>query len=415
MTTFKKYLTFRLKKSFLRTVVFSLIALVATYIVVYANAVPFVIIGNPEYNGNTGIFVLVWIIVILSVAIPVLETTEFKNKRNLDTFCSLPLSRFDLALAHYISGFVQMFAIYTVSFITLVLVVLPYAEHFRLGYLPAYYVFSLILGLGLYSFYTFIFGEANTVLDGAIFCAMWTFGGGFLLLYIVDFITAAAFDLPTVVYNDLNVSPWLFGVSFAPLNNITELFLHNIEPKANVSSSYFTISRHFESLFVWALIYAACACGYFCTFARKGTEKAGEISDTWFGYKMLIPIYGFLCAGMDSYMLNALWLAAMFTGYMIYRRGIRLAKSDIIVLIIHAVIFFPLAELSRFQIIFLASIPFFIVSLCLLISESKKNREHPELRDKKRMLKLGALAALSAALLLVCIITEMRHLIEYLF
>ena len=277
MTNFRKYLGYRLKKSLLRTVVFSLIAMGATYTCVYANAVPFFTIGNPEYNGSTGIAVLMCLMIILAAGIPVLETAAFKNKRNLDTFYSLPLSRFHLALAHYISGFVQILVIYTASFITALLVLLRYAEHFNLLCLPAYYVFSIIFGLGMYSFYIFVFGEANSVLDGAIFCAMWTFGSMLLLGYVTDMVSNIfASQMTATWYNDLLETPWLFGVSYAPIKNITEVFIQKIEPKSAVESTYFIIYRHMYSFIVWACIYAACAYGYFRTFARKGAEKPAK-------------------------------------------------------------------------------------------------------------------------------------------
>jgi hypothetical protein len=300
------------------------------------------------------------------------------------------------------------------------LVLLRYAEHFNLFYLPAYYVFSVIFGLGMYSFYIFIFGEANSVLDGAIFCAMWTFGGVLLVGYVTDMISNIFKEQMTNTwYNDILASQWLFGASYAPIKNITELFIQKIEPKSAVESTYFIIYRHMYSFIVWACIYAACAYGYFRTFARKGAEKAGEISSSWFGYKLLIPLYGFLMIRQASFdVITVIWLVMMAIGYVIYRRSTKLAKSDIIILIVYAVTFFLIVgimDVSAEAIAFLASVVFFAVSLCLFLGARKENREKPGFHSEKEMMKLGAMLVVSATLFLIGIIMAMWPIIVFLF
>lgn len=419
MTTFKRYLSYRLKKSLLPTVFFTLIAALNTFTIVYTNVKPFAIIGNPEYNGNTGIGVLFSVMLIAAMGIPMLETAGLKNKQNIDTIYSLPLSRFQLALAHYVSGAVQMLVIYTASFITLVLTVLPYAQYFRLEYLPAYYLLSIVCGVGMYSFYMFIFGEANTAADGAIFCAMWTFGGVFLLGYAIELIEGVCYDfIPTTLKNDFLNLPWQMGGAYSPLSNLTTLFIVQIEPKADYAQTYALIMRHLWSFAVWAGIYAASAFGYFRTFIRKGAEKAGEASDTWLGYKLLIPIYGFMAVGVSEGILLIIWLALMTIGYIIYRRGWKLRKSDIVTLAIYAAIYLLLAGimgLERAEILFFAIAILFVVSLCLSLRAMKDNREKPGTHGEKEMMKLLTLLTVSGALLIMVAIALSWPLIILFF
>ena len=85
--------------------------------------------------------------------------------------------------------------------------------------------------------------------------------------------------------------------------------------------------------FVWGAIGIAAAVGYFVTFVKKGAEKAGEISNSWFGYKLLIPLYGYsLLLQYDSldFMTVAICIL-MVIGYVVYRRGFKLKLSDIII------------------------------------------------------------------------------------
>jgi hypothetical protein len=97
------------------------------------------------------------------------------------------------------------------------------------------------------------------------------------------------------------------------------------------------IWEHAYMFLVWTMIGIAAAVGYFVTFVKRRAEKAGEISNSWFGYKTLIPIYGcsLIFEMRSSSGLNPLSLvsfALMIVGYIVYRRGFRFKKSDIIVM-----------------------------------------------------------------------------------
>ena len=420
MTNFKRYLSYRLKSSFLRTLIFSLISVFITYVYVTMNAKPFLAIGAVEYRGHTGIELFTSMMAVLCILVPVLETAGFKNKRNLDTFYSLPLSRFNLALAHYLSGFVQILAVYTVSFITAVLVLLTYAEYFGLICLPAFYVLSVIFGLGVYSFYMFVFGQANTVFDGAVFCAMWSYGTMIFVGYITDIISNVFTEgMTATFYNDLLEIPWLIGFPFSSLDNLNMMFRFSIEPKNVEPLEYELVMRHYWSFFLWAAIYVACAYGYFRTFMRKGAENAGEISDTWFGYRLLIPIYGFLMVRQGGFdILTVIWLTMMVIGYVIYRRGLKLKKSDIVVLAIYAAVFFVFVgifNVTAEAILFFASIVFFIVSACLFLGAAKENREKQGFHGEREMMKLGTMLVVSAAIFLIGLIQIMWPIIVFLF
>ena len=74
--------------------------------------------------------------------------------------------------------------------------------------------------------------------------------------------------------------------------------------------------------------------GFVWSFSKRRTEKVGDISDSWFGYRVLIPIYLYECllaSGMGSYAGIYFYIAAV-VAYFLYRRSFRLKKSDILVL-----------------------------------------------------------------------------------
>ncbi len=347
MTTFNDYVKYRLRSSLLRTAAFAVIALVMTYYSVTPSLSIWTVADNiganyyykvpgGVYAGYLDLSVAYTVLVLAAAVIAVLEMAGFKNKRNLDTLYSLPLSRFQLALAHYVSGAVQVFAVYTASVLCALAAALPYIAHLKLWILPVYYIFSLIFGLGFYSFVCFFFSEGNTLIDGIIFAGMWLF---VLMAFFGTLNDANAFEqyLANISIRDYKIiladyNTW--GIASSPLGNLAIVFTDMIGVGKSFWSNAERIMDTFYMFYVWLVIYAACAYGYFRSFVRRGAEKAGEISESPFGYKFLIPFYGFCLILSDIAVLFAVFIfALMFIGYVIYRRGVKLKKSDVAMLI----------------------------------------------------------------------------------
>ncbi|MBQ8404738.1 MAG: hypothetical protein IJX55_10025 [Clostridia bacterium] len=355
MTTFKTYLAYRLKKTGMTTLVFSLISVIFTlFIVMKATDKHY----DAQYYGETGIYILAIVLGVFSTVIPMLETADFKNRRNLDTLYFLPISRFKLALAHYISGFVQVILIYTASFFAAAMYLIGYVRYFKLSYLPLYYIASLFIGLIMYSFFMFIFGEANTVADGVIFCVLWIF----VICFAWDFVGTSVWEYFEIFWTDFRYNVYRiynipivrelydiyihiaecyeWGIVYMPINNLTMIFQNLMEDREDYFvRSVETIISQSYMFFVWAAIGVASAYGYFKTFIRKSTEKAGEISDSFVGYKFLVPFYGYTLLVMDiSDVFSVFALVMMVVGYAFYRRGVKFKKSDIIFLLVGLVV-----------------------------------------------------------------------------
>lgn len=346
MTAFKKYIGYRLKSSFLQTVSFALIALVITVFTAFESVDLF----SFSNRGRTGIESLATIMGIIASIIPMLETAHFKNRRNLDTLYFLPISRFKMALAHYVSGLLQVIAIYTVAFIGHTAVLLQYAGHFRLEYLPVYYVLLLLLGVIIYSVFIFVFGEANSTADGVICAAMWIFA-----LYLA----ACACEIPVKqvaleIYHGYSGNYYLFlreleqfttgFIPYAMIDKCTMVFQSIMEGWGDYNGAEIYMPTVAEAVamkfkywymsFFWLAAGAASAWGYFRTFMRKGAEKAGEVSSSWFCYKLLIPVYGFslMTLTQNEIILCLLVAAAMYLSYAVYRKSFKITCCDIITL-----------------------------------------------------------------------------------
>lgn len=423
MHTFNDYIKYRLRSSLLRTAAFAVIALVMTYYYASPSLGIWNVAGDyganyyykvpgGVYAGYLDLTIIGAILVIAAAVIAVLEMADFKNKRNLDTFYSLPLSRFQLALAHYVSGAVQVFAVLTASVLCAFVMAIPYITQLKLWILPVYYIFSLIFGLGLYSFVCFFFSEGNTIFDGVIFAGMW-FLVPLAIFGTLNDSEAFNYYLANVTIRDYkiifaNYNTW--GIANSPLENLATVFTDMIGVGKNLKPSAERIMDTFYMFYLWAGIYAACTYGYFRSFVLRRAEKAGEISESPFGYKFLIPFYGFCLILSDIAVLFAVFIfALMFIGYVIYRRGVKLKKSDVIMLILAVALclctmYRPLEQILPFA----ASAVLTMVSLVrFIVAVSKK-------RGKKEIIKRAVLFVLSALLLAVLTVSGLDMIIHYI-
>ena len=328
MSSFKKYLLWKLKTSALRTVLFTVLA-VMLILPMVSEAVDYT--HSDISYSSCGISNLEILLGILCTVIPIIELSGFKNRRNIDTLYFLPIRREKLAAAHYISGFLQIFFIYTVAFFASYAYLAISTDWFALGYMLPYYFLSLLVGLGIYSIFAFIFSQANTVLDGVIFCAAWIFVVYLIMCVIIDIIYHYVDD-QYLRQNDIwRIADW--GLIYEQLDSLTVIFYDMIEINDPRNNSYIPwIMDHVYMFFIWGAAGIAAAIGYFITFVKKGAEKAGEISDTPFGYKTLIPVIAYLAILLaKGHVISiSLYVAMMVIAYVVYRRGFKFKKSDVI-------------------------------------------------------------------------------------
>ena len=333
--TFHRYLSYRIKNSLLRTLIFTVLSILITQTVL-AECIHW---ENPEYRAS-GLYIFATMLGIFASIIPFFELAGFKNRRNLDTLYFFPIKRESMALAHYISGFVQVFLIYTVTYVVGFFFLAAKTDCFDLLPMLPYYFLSLLLGLVIYSIFMFLFTQANSVADGVLFCLLWIFLLWLVaatLLGVINYRNTVEINQSSVWRTGEQLSSW--GIIYAPINNLTILYQDVIEINnpSGWNREAGEIWEHAYMFLVWTMIGIAAAVGYFVTFVKRRAEKAGEISNSWFGYKTLIPIYGcsLIFEMRSSSGLNPLSLvsfALMIVGYIVYRRGFRFKKSDIIVM-----------------------------------------------------------------------------------
>ena len=313
----KKYLIYEIKKSIWPTIILTLIgALIYIPTLMMARFVPD-LYNPPHPRLGTVSFVLC----AFCILVPIYELSYQKKKRSIDQLYSLPIKRTTLITSKFVSGFTKIFIAYTFIFFLGLLVIISKENPFYLGYYFPFYFISVLLGLSLYAFISFIYSRANTIIDGIIFIFFYMF----ILLLIIRGIDQLYIDMfrtyPNTSYE--NFFP------FSPMINLTEFYTMLIRYGGIVSPS---VVIDWVCHLIWTVIGILSIIGLIFSTKIDKAERAEQISDSYFGYRVLIPLYLVLIiyvVQLEFYhsmiiLTLALLFGAGLTLFIIYRRTFKL-------------------------------------------------------------------------------------------
>ena len=329
MTGFKSYFSAHLRSN-LRPIIYILIITASLGLILGLTGQPY-----EEWNYatetyyddyNSTLYIPVLFMCVLAYVLPVMEFSFFKKRRNLDCAYSMPISRRCIGAVHYVTGAITLIGTFTTSYLlNFALLLTRGASYFNFPPMIAHYFLCVVLGLALYSIMVFAFNEANTKGDGIWFMLLWTFAIALVMLAVDGIVDSNEYSL---VYGGCAI-PW--GV----IDSMTTSYQYIVEMD-NLEYAYFWEKPEcFVWFFVWCAIGIAAAVGFFLSFGKRRMERTEEISDSFFGYRVLIPAYavsGMLTfAELDPIVWVIIEILALL-GYTIYRRGFHYKKSDIIIL-----------------------------------------------------------------------------------
>ena len=331
---FKRYFRAHLRASFRPLLYITAVVLVVTLLTALTGQIEVREYADPprtDYYSNLGS--PVWLLVLLCCAAPVMEFAVFKRRTNLDCLYSMPLSRRELGAVHYLTGAIIVAVPYTLSYLLNALLLLRAPQEYDVAPLVGRYFLSLLFGLCVYSLFVFLMDRANALGDGIAFMALYSF--------VIFAIAGALYAvLPSRFLGSFN--DFLGGVIWDVLLMMTIYYGASVERATSEfhSSSFFWREADIVFWFIfWTVLGVAAAVGFFLLFGKKRTEKTGELSDTFFGYRVLIPLLA--ACGMIALNTVVGWITfeiLAFIGYTVYRRGFHYKKSDIIVLVSLAVL-----------------------------------------------------------------------------
>ncbi len=336
MRSFRKYFSYHFRSTLLRCTIICILALVFTLTTVGFHKSTW---DGSSYLNYSDRHISVWgdigslgfIAAVVASILPFLELSPFKNRRNMDTLLAFPISRTKMAAAHYINGLLHLFMIMVPCFLYAL------ANMFRFLYiydplkLLLFFICLMATVVMIYSFFTFIFSLANTTADGVVWVIAYSFIGMLSSVWVYDFIYEET--------NPLLFSPFslLLMVIFAFEPFVTPSVHFNIE---NFPNEITYIERDGKLLLedgftfcmiFWSIIAVIAIVGYFIAFNRQKPEKIGGVSNSWLGYRILIPVFilslDFL---FSSFVVTPIFWIAAAIGYIIYRRGFRFKLPDFI-------------------------------------------------------------------------------------
>lgn len=303
----KKYFVYELKKSLFVMLALAVIA-TAVYVISVVTQVDSIINFNKRY------FDISWIVacgVAVSVFVPVWKLRYLMKKRSVDLYYSLPLSHARILAVKFTVGLIVVFSSFTAAFwIGSFTAMATLGEYLNCTiYIPFY--FSLIIPIAvIYALTAFIFTRANRFIDGIMFVIMTGMSLGLVAEVISYFTSASRFYIHSAYFTP-------FGALSLIVTYVTCNIFKNISGTAVVS----TIDWVGLSLIV--SLGVAAGIGLFFTERRAKAENCEQISESYFGYKVMIPLYAFslaLLSARGSYVLAALVAAAAYAVCVLYKR-----------------------------------------------------------------------------------------------
>lgn len=348
----KKAFLYELKRNLLPLVIFSVITVAICVLAVSTTDVEH-LTGYTSRNSCVWYFMAA--LMVLCVVVPIMQFSYRMHTRSVDLWYCLPISRKSLTLVRTLVGLVLVFVPYTLAYwlgVAGVAIQQPRTFEF-VWYLPNY-LLSLVLGAGLFGVNAFLFTRANRASDGIVFMLAWGCALAMLMWYLSEIFQ---FVVPyydsrygTTSYRCFSNLPICF-FTFGPIGWSASLFDKFILSGAAEYSDWLAFGI---SLGV-GLVEAVAAYVLLFVYAdRDKAENAAQISSSWWGYRVLIPVYLTLTVSLldpttfsYNYLFYALSLIGAFILYFAYRRSFRLKKEDIISILVCFVVGVALSVIAN--------------------------------------------------------------------
>ncbi|MCL2796632.1 MAG: hypothetical protein FWD58_01060 [Firmicutes bacterium] len=355
----KKYFIYELKKNWLAALILAAFATVF-YITFIINAD-----FQPNFTGTyvppSLVAVPLVTLMLLCTFVPAMVFSYKMNARQTDCFYALPLRREKVYLIKSAIGLLMVLVPYTVAYWLGFIATAAKPNAFELwAFIPAYFI-SIPLAVMLFGFNAFIFTRANRQSDGTFFVVLYACVGVMLAGYVyvlfdcgygggygdygnytnpsgsrINIVNPSFWDWFT--YSPLT---WLANKYTGIISNTETLYGVGavIRPHEEVDLSGFINLEWLYYLFA-ALTGIAAWAGLFLTARKEKAENAERVSDTWFGYRIMLPTYLALglallvpIGGSTAMIFIVIVVAMSAALYIIYRRSVKLKLEDIISLV----------------------------------------------------------------------------------
>lgn len=316
-----KYFVYELKKNRALLVLLTVLAS-ALYVVVCSTYELFYIaLSGRIVAAATPIGTVYTFSACACAIVPIIVYSFKMKKRSVDVFYSLPLKREKIWLAKTLVGLVLVIVPYTVAYWLGFTVIAARENYYDMIYFLSGFFGGALYIVCMFGIFSFTFTRANNVADGVVFIILYTFAG----MFFTNFINAIidAFGSSNDLYID-TLSYCAFG-GLIDFGNMTDSLLRGVSDAPNVA------------MFLFPVLYAAvCYTLMFVLVRCEKAENAEQRSETWFGYRTMLPAYLVMLLAVTR-ITSVAWLAVLViivavVMSAVYKRSVRMGARWAIVL-----------------------------------------------------------------------------------
>ena len=226
------------------------------------------------HTKTTNVGLIITLFALACYIIPIFMNAYRYNKKLANRNYSCPISRFALFNVNYLVGLINIITFYTVFyFLGMLIVAIKLPAYAIVYYIPLYFVI-LLIGICVYTLNYFIASRANTVIDAVIFIIMYTF----------------VFSMIVGVVQDLFPASYKVNEKFITFSEFAQW--GDAYNKCIATNKSLMIVDDSIITFVVLPIVAITSYVLLMIMAKKeSAENASEISNSYFGYRVLNPVY----------------------------------------------------------------------------------------------------------------------------
>lgn len=279
-----RYFKYELKKNFWTLVVLTAIAVIIYVVTVSASElfyryIPEQGVETKIINNTSQIGIIYAVLGVFCAVVPILMYSFKMEKRSVDVFYSLPIKKGKMYLVKTLVGLILVLVPYTIAYWLGFLSVALRENYFYLFYYIPGYFGGLFFGICLYGICAFSFTRANHEVDGVVFMLMYA--------CIYPLILNAGMQIfDSLMQRNINI---FYYFSFSGLIS----FGINVDTLiGNGPFDGFSADGWNTAMFLYPGLFAAA--GYALMFLSLRWEKgenAEQNSDSWLGYRVLLPLY----------------------------------------------------------------------------------------------------------------------------
>lgn len=267
------------------------------------------------------------------------------KKRSLDLFYSLPISHTKIVTVKFLVGLTILYIPFTIAYWLSFLILAGRADVLNAAwYVPMYFA-SIIPMYIIYAISAFAYTRASNKRDGAWFAILWFYAITLVIEIISRFTRAPQLSVDVSVLDsvlDLGITsnyiipsmyspttPLLFvGVMFQLMAGGVYVPLTDPIVVGNMCAGFALVS----------LLGIGSTVGIILLEKKAKAEDCEHYSDSWFGYKVLVPLYGVCLTttsmGLDtfSFILIVLIFVILYAVSASYRRTVKIGWKQLAII-----------------------------------------------------------------------------------